>query len=63
MQKESSQHLFTLQDSQLDAFEMRAELWGASASLIQCEGLERSIISGLRVSGCKSEFGICNGAA
>ncbi|KAA6379335.1 MAG: hypothetical protein EZS28_025138, partial [Streblomastix strix] len=42
---------------------MRAELWGASASLIQCEGLERSIISGLRVSGCKSEFGICNGAA
>ncbi|KAA6354908.1 MAG: hypothetical protein EZS28_049565, partial [Streblomastix strix] len=39
MQKESSQHLFTLQDSQLDASEMRSELWGASASLIQCNGL------------------------
>ncbi|KAA6354955.1 MAG: hypothetical protein EZS28_049518, partial [Streblomastix strix] len=58
MQKESSQHLFTLQDSQLDASEMRAELWGASASLLQCEVLERSIISGLRVSGCNSEFEI-----
>ncbi|KAA6383501.1 MAG: hypothetical protein EZS28_020972, partial [Streblomastix strix] len=63
MQKESSQHLFTLQDSQLDASEMRAELWGASASLIQCNGLERSIISGLRVSGNKLKDGITNGAA
>ncbi|KAA6360777.1 MAG: hypothetical protein EZS28_043696, partial [Streblomastix strix] len=63
MQKESSQHLFTLQDSQLDASEMRAELWGASASLIQCNGLERSIISGLRVGGNKLEYGITNGAA
>jgi hypothetical protein len=42
---------------------MRSELWGASASLIQCNGLERSIISGLRVSGSNSEFGISNGAA
>ncbi|KAA6394018.1 MAG: hypothetical protein EZS28_010455, partial [Streblomastix strix] len=62
MQKESSQHLFTLQDSQLDAFEMRAELWGASASLIQCKGLERSIISGLRVGGNKLEDEITSGA-
>ncbi|KAA6402890.1 MAG: hypothetical protein EZS28_001587 [Streblomastix strix] len=63
MQKESSQHLFTLQDSQLDASEMRAELWGASASLIHSEGSGRSIISGLRVGGNKLEDGISNGAA
>ncbi|KAA6402885.1 MAG: putative MAP kinase kinase family domain protein [Streblomastix strix] len=62
MQKEQSQHLFTLQDSQLDASEMRAELWGASASLIQCNGFGTSIISRLRVSGCNSEFGITSEA-
>jgi hypothetical protein len=41
---------------------MRSELWGASSSLIQCNGLGRSIISGLRVSGCNSEFGITSEA-
>ncbi|KAA6361826.1 MAG: hypothetical protein EZS28_042647, partial [Streblomastix strix] len=55
IQKNISQTLFVLQNSQLKTSYLSAELWGAEAALIRSQGNGMSIIDGLRVIGVKQE--------
>ncbi|KAA6392137.1 MAG: hypothetical protein EZS28_012339 [Streblomastix strix] len=55
IQKNISQTLFILQNSQLNTSYLSAQLWGAEASLIRSQGNGMSIIDGLRVIGVKQE--------
>ncbi|KAA6383160.1 MAG: hypothetical protein EZS28_021313, partial [Streblomastix strix] len=55
VQKNISQTLFILQNSQLKTSYLSAQLWVAEASLIRSQGNGMSIIDGLRVIGVKQE--------
>ncbi|KAA6368785.1 MAG: hypothetical protein EZS28_035688, partial [Streblomastix strix] len=55
IQKNISQTLFVLQNSQLNSSHLSAQLWGAEVALIRSQGNGMSIIDGLRVIGDKYE--------
>ncbi|KAA6383444.1 MAG: hypothetical protein EZS28_021029, partial [Streblomastix strix] len=55
IQKNISQTLFVLQNSQLNSSCLSAQLWGAESALIRSLGNGMSIIDGLRVIGVKQE--------
>ncbi|KAA6387814.1 MAG: hypothetical protein EZS28_016658 [Streblomastix strix] len=55
IQKNISQTLLVLQNSQLNASHLSAQLWGAEVALIRSLGNGMSIIDGLRVNGVKQE--------
>ncbi|KAA6338213.1 MAG: hypothetical protein EZS28_052718, partial [Streblomastix strix] len=58
IQKNISQTLFVLQNSQLNSSFLSAQLWGAEVALIRSQGNGMSIIDGLRVNGVKQESAV-----
>ncbi|KAA6376617.1 MAG: hypothetical protein EZS28_027857, partial [Streblomastix strix] len=62
IQKNTSQILLIVENSQLSSFGLTVELWGASASLIQSQGNGMSIINGLRVNGRNFEGAFVQGS-
>ncbi|KAA6384794.1 MAG: hypothetical protein EZS28_019679, partial [Streblomastix strix] len=62
IQKNTSQILLIVENSQLNSFGLAVELWGAKASLIRSQGNGMSLINGIRVNGRKLEGSFVQGS-